>query len=43
MYNSSILKSIFALGLVVGFVNFGFTQDDDLLKELDSLIMDMLF
>jgi len=37
MYNSSILKSIFALGLVVGFVNFGFTQDDDLLKELDSL------
>jgi hypothetical protein len=37
MYNSSILKTIFALGLVVGFVNFGFAQDDDLLKELDSL------
>lgn len=37
MYYHSKIKSFFFLGLIVCFANFGFAQEDDLLKELDSL------
>ena len=37
MYYHSKIKSFFALGLIVCFANFSIAQEDDLLKELDSL------
>ena len=41
MYYHSIRKSLFVLGIVAFFAPYSMAQDDDLLKELDSLSQDV--